>query len=127
MALRMRTKTVQLADGKRVNWFDVSYTLVTKIQDGYEFTIYWKYKAAIKSETLSTTMADNEVNKYFSKFGLVKWDQYYINLDKVMLINEETIHGAIEKSSVEMVFVDGLYLKRKVPAQEWSWWKQLYV
>jgi hypothetical protein len=127
MAVRMKTTTVQMNDGKRVSWFNTSYVKITEVDAGYELKIYWKYKASIKSETIETTMSSREMLKYFNRFGLVPLEDYYINLSRIMFIDEEVIYGAIEKSRVHMVFTDGLEITKIVKAQDWSWWKQSYM
>ncbi len=123
----MKSTTVLLADGKRVSWFNVSYVQFKKTQDGYQFTVFWKYKSSIKSETFNSTMQDNEINKYFARFGFVVLEDYYINLSKIMIVTENQIYGPLEKTKFQLIFIDGLTLNKTQESTKWSWWKSTYM
>ncbi len=128
--IRMKSTTTLLSSGKRVSWFNVSYLKYRKLpkEEGYEFTIHWKYKAAIKKEIVTSPMATQELNKYFAKFGIVPLkDGVMVNLDNIMIIDEEPVHGPLEKTRVRMVFVDGFEIKEVMVATQWAWWKQTYA
>ncbi len=123
----MKTTTVLLSDGKRISWFNVNCVHFVKTKTGYEFTIYWKYKASVKKETVETTMQDNEINQYFARFGLVLFEDYYVNLGKILIITEDQIFGPLEKTKSRMVFIDGYELIKTTEATRWSWWKNTYL
>ncbi len=124
----MKTTTVLLASGKRVSWFNVSYVKAVLVGDEYEFTIYWKYKAQIRKEIFTSPMKENQLNKYFASFGLVPLvDNVFINLSKVLMIDEEAVHGPVEKTRIRMVFTDGFEMSHVMVATQWAWWKQSYV
>ncbi len=126
----MKTTTVLLASGKRVSWFNISYVKVNKLpgKEGYRFSIFWKYKASIKEETFDSPMHDNEVNKYFARFGIVPFvDNIYINLASVLTIDEEPVHGPVEKTRVSIVFRDGFKIIKVLESTQWAWFKTSYV
>ncbi len=130
--IRMKSTTVLLADGKRVSWFNVSHVLVEPTPDGvvggYTFTIHWKYKASVKTETFTTPMLSIELNKYFARFGIVPLEKdLFINLAEIMIVTEEQLFGPVEKTIMSMVFRDGYEIKRKLESTKWSWWKQQYL
>ena len=134
MNIRKKSTTVLLADGKRVSWFNVNYLEVVQILDengiksGFEFIVKWKYKASIKSETFFSPMVQNELNKYFARFGIVPLTEtVYVNLAKISIVTEEQIYGPIEKTRVKMIFVDGYQFQEKIDSAKWSWWKQTYL
>ncbi len=126
----MKSTTVLLGNGKRVSWFNTSYVTVKELPDkeGYEFTVYWKYKAAIKKEVFTSPMKTQELNQYFYKFGIVPLKKgVFINLDKILIIDEEQVFGPVEKTRVRIVFTDGFEFKELLVSTDWSWWKQSYV
>lgn len=122
----MKTTTVLIED-VRVSWFNVNCVHYQPADDGFMFTIFWKYKAAIKRENIFTPMKANELSKYFEKFGLVKYQDYYVNLSKIMLIKEDPVYGPQDKTRVQLIFNDGFNIMKVLPSEEWSWWKQSYV
>ncbi len=127
MAIRMKSTTVLLSDGKRVSWFNVNCTLAEKTKDGYQFTVFWKYKAAVKKEVLLSTMTVSEINKYFEKFGLVAFNDYYVNLSKILIVTEDQLYGPVEKTKIRMVFIDGYEILVTMESTKWSWWKQTFM
>ncbi len=126
MAIRMKSTTV-LVGTKRISWFNTNCLTFKKVKTGYEFTVYWKYKASVKKETFETTMQENEINKYFARFGLVAFHEWYINLDKILIITEDQIFGPVEKTKVRIVLVDGFEINKTIEATAWSWWKMSYL
>jgi ribulose kinase len=84
--IRMKTTTVLIED-TRVSWFNVNCVHVNKTDTGYMFTIFWKYKAAIKRENIFTTMKEPELPKYFARYGLVKFQEWFVNLGKIMIMD----------------------------------------
>jgi RNA recognition motif-containing protein len=124
--IRMKTTTV-LIDDVRVSWFNVNCVHVKKVQDGYIFTIFWKYKAAVKEEKIFTSMNEPELPKYFAKYGLIKFQNWYVNLSKIMIIKENIIYGPQEKTRVNIIFSDGYNITKTLIARDWSWWKQTYA
>ncbi len=127
MAIRMKSTTVLLSDSKRVSWFNVNCVRFEKTPTGYEFTVYWKYKASVKQEIFETTMSESEINPYFARFGLVPFMDYYVNLGKILIVTEDQIFGPVEKTKVRMVLVDGHEILVTVESIKWSWWKQTFM
>ncbi len=128
MNVRMKTTTVLLADGKRISWFNTTHVRIYPIEGGYEFRVYWKYKASIKEEIFTSPMKENELNKYFARFGIIPLTKnLYVNLAKITIVKEEQVYGPVEKTRVEMIFVDGFQFKELIEASQWSWWKQSYM
>ncbi len=96
--------------------------------EGYQFSIYWKYKASIKEEVFISPMQDSELNKYFARFGIVPLvEDIYVNLASIMTIDEEPVHGPVEKTRVSIVFRDGFQFKKVMAATQWTWFKSTYV
>jgi hypothetical protein len=126
MAIRKKTTTVLIED-TRISWFNTNCVHINETDDGFMFTVFWKYKASIKRKNIFTTMKENELPKYFEKYGLVKFQDYFINLGKIMIIDEESIFGPKEKAQVSIVFSDGYSITKVVDATEWSWWKKTYI
>ncbi len=124
--MRMKSTTV-LIGNKRVSWFNVNCVQFQKTDLGHEFTVYWKYKASVKKETFDTPMQESEINKYFARFGLVLFHDWYINLAKILLVSEEQIFGPVEKTRARIVFDNGYELIKVIESTWWSWWKQTYM
>ncbi len=124
--MRMKSTTVLLED-KRVSWFNVNCVRVEQLPDGYNFIVYWKYKASVREELFKTSMKPNEINKYFERFGLVALDDYYVNLSKILITTENQIFGPVEKSRIHMIFDNGYEINKVMEATKWSWWKQTFM
>ena len=122
----MKANTIMMTNGVRVNWRQVSYFTYTKTDDGFEFKVKWKYKASIRTETL-ILKKDFNLNSYFKQYKIVLFNDLWVNLTKIMIIEEEAIHGPEEKTKVRMVFVDGFELIQTMPADKWARWKTTYA
>jgi hypothetical protein len=123
-----KARTVLFSDGKRVNLFEVTHFRTKKLKLGYEFTIYWKYKASIKEEIIRTDHASFDPSKYFKQFGFAPFtENIYVNLAKIMIIEEEQVFGPVEKTKVRIVFSDGFQIIEKLESTRWSWWKSSFT
>jgi len=123
-------KTSLMANGLRINWWNVSYIKVQETENEYHITIPWKYKVSIREEyTYLKKSAGAIARDYFQRFGLIPInEEIYINLNKVLLIEEEdVIRGPVDYTMVRIVFVDGFEIKQKTKSEFWNWWKSNYA
>lgn len=132
----VRARTVVSANGVRINWANVSYfdvsTVIEKDPDTleekseYQILVKWKFKASIISEDIRMSI-DTNLPRYMKTFGLIPLgSEKYINVSKILLINEEAIHGPIEKTRVRIVFTDGFEIKETLSTEHWVQWKQAH-
>ena len=121
-----------MSDGKRINWRSISYFYAESIEgtgeQGVEFTIKWKFKASIKSIRTTWTGTNLGLTNHFRKLSIVELkDDLYVNLDRVQIVEEEAVHGPVEKVRVTMFFEDGLSIFVIFEATKWAWWKTTYL
>jgi len=122
-----RARTVLTKNGIRVNWRNVGYFTIEKQENSYLIEIRWKYKAGIMTEKIE--MGDHEFKptSYFRQFQLIPLtEDTYINLNNVMIIEEQSISGPVEKVLVRVVLIDGYQVIVKMTRERWVWWKQNY-
>jgi len=123
----VRARTILLSNGVRINWKNISYFTVEETKPIFKANIRWKYKAGLMEEIIEVGGEDFDPYKYFKKFGIVSLSEdVYINLNKIMLIKEKTVHGPIDKTTVRIVFNDGMQIIKKLDSKYWSWWKDTY-
>jgi len=124
----MRAKTTLTADGKRINWSQVTHIDLKREGGVLIGRFKWKYKASIKTEEVALNLKDTEIAKYFKHYNFAPLtNDLYINLDKIMLIEEEQKFGPIEKTRVRMLFLDGFEVFKNVESVRWSWWKTSFL
>jgi hypothetical protein len=119
-----------MADGKRVNWNNISILKVGTLEtaDGVSLEFRWKYKASIKTEITTWTGKNLELVKHFRPFNIVELlDNIFINLNRILFVEEKSIHGPTEKTSIRMVFEDGLEINETFLATKWAWWKTTFL
>ena len=122
----VKARTVVTQSGLRVNWKNVSYFEIQEENNFYQIGIKWKYKASIKTEYLELNK-DTDLYKYFKQHGIVKLGEYYVNLNKIITIQEKAIHGPHEKVRVRFLFTDGFELVTVLTSTDWVWWKTTYA
>jgi len=121
----LRARTVMTFSGTRVNWRNVSYFEI-KDTDSNTIGIKWKFKASIRTEIVEIN-PETDYYKYFKQYGLVKFEDTFVNLYKILTIDEEPVHGPIEHTKVRIVFTDGFELTRTLRSADWVWWKTTYA
>ena len=128
--VQMRSPVSLLANGKRVNWNQVTHVRAQKSidGDGYELKIYWRYKAAIREEIFKHMASnDGQLNEYFKGFGFAPLNQgLFINLQKIMMVDEEQKYGPVEKTRIHIIFSDGMQIKETLESVQWSWFKKSF-
>ena len=114
-------------DNYFINWRNVSYFDLT-VKDGvYTACIRWKYKAAIIEEQVVIGEIQGPPAKHFKRYQLVPLGQeVFININKVLLVQEEPVENAVDKVKVRIVFTDGFQLIKKMDSEEWSNWKRAH-
>ncbi len=120
---------LSLLDDKRVNWMNITHTRILKVNDGFELSIYWRYKASIKQEIFLQRSTDlGQLNTYFQKFGFAPMTpDLFINLSKIMILTEEQMFGAVERTRVKITFEDGFQINEVMESSNWSWFKQSFL
>lgn len=123
----LRTRTSLTSSGTRVNWKNTSYFEIKEGDGVYIIGIKWKYKASIKTETVEINI-ETDLYKYFKQFGLVQINPtIFINLNNILTIDEEQIHGPVEKTRIRFVFWDGFEITIVLQSTTWVWWKTTYM
>jgi hypothetical protein len=126
-----KTRTV-LVGKTRVNWLNVSCVTIDGIgvgdkdPDYYKIGIKWKYKASIRTRVVKLSREIN-LPGYFKKFGLVQLGSYFINLSKIMTLDESPVHGPVEKTRYTILFSDGFEIHETIKTDFWLWWKTTYI
>lgn len=117
--------TFMMSDGLRVSWSNVSFANINEVDNGYEIEFQWKYKVSIRHEkTFLEKSPGLNIRDFFKRYGLVLLiPGLYINLKKIMVIQEEVQHGPIDYTKLRIVFVDGYELNTKMTSESWSWWR----
>jgi hypothetical protein len=119
-----------MSDGKRMNWTSISYFWLEELteEEGYSISFKWKYKASLKVMITKWTGKELNLQKHFRGFNVVELkDNFYINLNRVQMVEEEAIHGPVEKTKITIYFEDGLYLTQIFEATKWAWWKTTFL
>jgi hypothetical protein len=133
MADIIRARTAVTLNNKRVSWKNVSYFTFKEGKEqnntNIDIDIYWKYKASIISERVVMRFENNALRqKFFKNYGLILLvDDTFVNLEHILLIEEEVIHGANVDIKVRIVFRDGFEIVRRVPETNWLSWKRFYI
>ena len=124
----MRAKTILTADGKRINWHQITHVDLQREGGVLIGKFKWKYKASIKVEEIALNLKDTEIGKYFKRYNFAPLTtEIYINLDKIMLLEENQIFGPTEKTKVRILFLDGFELYKVIESVRWSWWKTSFL
>lgn len=108
----------------RINWTNVSYVDIgpSVIAKHYTVTFYWKYKNSLKpKEILFGERNETEtIDKFFTSYGFFRIDDTFININRILYFEEETLYQAEEKSKLDFYFDDGTVLRKVIPASSWS-------
>jgi hypothetical protein len=125
----LKARTLPTRNNKRISWRNVSYFTYKDIDDHMVIDIYWKYKASIISEEVLLKFDHNAARqKFFKTYGIVHLnDNIYINLNQILIIEEEIIHGAEVKIKVKIIFTDGFKITTNIPEDNWLIWKRNYA
>ena len=121
-----KARTVMTQSGLRINWKRVSYFSLEATKEHYIVGIRWKYKASLRTEYINLNI-ETDLYKYFKQHGLVKFEDIYVNLNKILLIEEKAVHGPNEKTRVRLLFEDGFEVIRIFKSTDWVWWKTTYA
>lgn len=118
-----------MSNGIRINWMNTSYfTVESENADEYTFSVKWKYKASIMTEEIVLKKQNLHLQNYFKQFGIAALNKdTYVNLGRILTIQETQVHGPVDKTLVRIVFVDGFELIRKIESTQWVWWKSTYA
>ena len=124
----MKVKMMVTADRKRINWSQITSVSLSR-EDGVLIgKIKWKYKASIKTEEFALNLKDHEIGPYFKRVNFAPLTtNLYVNVEKIMMIEEDQIFGAVEKTKVRMLFLDGFEISEKMEPAQWSWWKTSFL
>jgi len=124
----MRVRTTLTADGKRINWLEVTHIKLNREGGVLIGKIQWKYKASIKEEEIALNLKDGQIAEYFKNFKFAPLtNNIYVNLSKIMLIEEEPTFGPIDTTKVRIVFTDGYQFQENIESNRWSWWKSSFL
>jgi hypothetical protein len=119
-----------MSNGVRINWNNIGYLdmVDNSADDGYTFIVRWKYKASIRREEIKLKKPNVTLFNYFKQYNLIElFNGTFVNLSRIMLIEEKAVHGPQEMTLVRMVFLDGFELIKKIPADKWQSWKSLHA
>ena len=131
----LRARTQMTSNGTRISWMNVNYFDLEEVSveaegagaEGiiikeHKLGIKWKYKASILTEEIRLPI-DVNLPKMMKPFNLVPIGNSYVNVYKIMTINEEAMHGPEERVRVRIVLVDGFELIKILGVDEWAYWK----
>jgi hypothetical protein len=127
----VRARTILMPNGIRVNWRNVPHFTLKENEDSdnkYTALVKWKFKAGLMEEAIELGGEDFRPAVYFKQYQIVPLTPtIYVNLNNIMMIEEQAIHGPQEKVMVKIVLIDGFHLAVKMDREKWIWWKQNYA
>jgi len=123
-----RARTVLTKNGLRVNWRNIGYFTIQKRETDFLVEVKWKYKASIRTETIIVGDEQFKPTNYFKQYNFVPLtEDLFINLNNIMIIEEEPVHGPQEQVIIRVVLIDGFKISVKMTRERWIWWKQNYA
>ena len=116
--------TTLMPDGKRVNWWNVSFFTYEEKNDEIIVEFKWKYKASIRAEKVTVGNLSN-MRDYFRKWNLVPIGKNtYVNLSKILMIEEiDHRRGPIDYTLLRFIFTDGFQENILIKSDSWNWWR----